>query len=118
MQRRDPLQVTAAPLPPGAERVREKAAQGLTRSEIAEALGIGYDRVKHLVRQYRIAIANDKPGPRTRRGPVRPAPLACDAPALKPAMRRCLCGCGEMFPSSHPGERISGRCREMWSRRA
>ncbi len=34
------------------------------------------------------------------------------------AQRRCLCGCGRLFASTGPHERISPACRDSWSRRA
>ena len=33
------------------------------------------------------------------------------------ARRRCLCGCGRLFASAGPHERIAPACRDSWSRR-
>ena len=96
------------------ERVREAAARGLTRPEISAETGLGYDRVKEIVRALGLAVANARPGARANRysPPKLPAQRAT---AL--VERVCLCGCGQRFQSSHAGERIAPRCRPSWSER-
>lgn len=95
------------------QRVREAAARGLTRPEIVAATGIGYDRVKQIIRDLGLSVAPATPGPRPKIEAARP--LRRKAPAT--TERLCLCGCGRIFQSAHAGERIAPRCRDAWSER-
>lgn len=93
--------------------VRAAADRGMTRREMAKALGLHYDTIKTIIRQHCIPVVNEKPGPISGREPGAQRRIASRPGTL----RRCLCGCGRMFPSEHPGERIAPRCRASWSAR-
>ena len=95
--------------------IRECGAQGMTRHQAAQALGLSYDTIKEIVRYHKIRMASEKSGPVSGARPRAQRGTDCKAGGGTP--RRCLCGCGRTFLSLHVGERISPRCRHSWSER-
>lgn len=96
-------------------RIRALAEKGLTRYEIADAIGISYDIVKGITRYHRIKVTPHKSGPVPKRPAQRPRHYAVRAEDV--TQRRCLCGCNRMFLSGGAGERISPKCRRDWLER-
>ena len=97
----------------------QDAAMLLMRSEgallrtIAEKMGVKVaqieSRVRYLRGRERFGRLNEK------RRDVR-LPMVAREHA-QAAMRRCLCGCNRMFPSTGPGNRIRPECAEVFNNR-
>lgn len=96
--------------------MQEMQARGMSARDIADAMGLNRGGVsaRLLLLKRR---AEEKPKV-VEAAPVSRVGIIIEhADKSKQAQRRCLCGCGRMFLSVFPGERISPTCRDAWSSR-
>lgn len=94
--------------------MQELRKRGLLMREIGAVMGISgsavADRLRYLAKP---RIETPPAAAPTHRTGI----VIEHADKSRQAHRRCLCGCGVMFLSVFPGERIRPECRETWSNR-